>query len=114
MSSVEPIFSTLADDPDNGQPLSKSEIKELVLLYVEEMPRRIAELRQAFDAGDSDLLVRQVHQMKGAAGSYGFQPLSDCAAVVESELKEAETEEEISASIQSLIEICSRLRACEH
>ncbi|MCA9198585.1 MAG: Hpt domain-containing protein [Planctomycetales bacterium] len=104
MNSASPIFSTLSDDPDYG---------ELVILYVDEMPRRISAMQQALESGDLEGLVRQVHQMKGAAGSYGFPELSESAANTESQLTNAPDEASILRSVNELIGVCNRLKARE-
>ena len=73
-----PIFSTLANDRVLG---------ELVKMYVAEMPDRMAALENAYSGGDRELLRRTAHQMKGAAGSYGFHGLTQSAAALESAVR---------------------------
>ncbi len=70
----QPLYSSLATDPD---------LAELVEIFVESLPERVETLKQAFDQGDWETLRRTAHQLKGAAGSYGFDPLSPSAAKLE-------------------------------
>jgi HPt (histidine-containing phosphotransfer) domain-containing protein len=67
-------YSTLGTDPD---------LHELVEEYVNEMPDRMAALGAAFKSGDLELLRRNAHQMKGAAGSYGFGQVTPYAAALD-------------------------------
>ena len=64
------VYSRLAGDPDLG---------EIVDLFVEEMPERVATLLDQLQAQDWEGLRRTAHQLKGAAGSYGFDMISPCA-----------------------------------
>lgn len=100
--TVQAVFSSFADDPVMG---------ELVELYVSEMPERIAALEEAFAAGDLGALQRLAHQMKGAAGSYGFDGLTSVARTLESSVKEGEPMEAVDSALQDLVGICRRVRA---
>jgi HPt (histidine-containing phosphotransfer) domain-containing protein len=98
----EAIFSTYGSDPMLG---------EMVELYVAEMPERIAALERALSEGDRESLRRTAHQMKGAAGSYGFDPLTDAAAELESAVRENQPRERIQNALEELIGRCRRIRA---
>ncbi|MDP6554248.1 MAG: Hpt domain-containing protein [Pirellulaceae bacterium] len=67
MACARPEYATI-----HSPMASASVYGELVEMYVDEMPDRIAALERAFDSGDMEGLQRAAHQMKGAAGSYGF------------------------------------------
>ena len=60
---------------------------------------------------DHDELRRVVHQMKGAAGSYGFPQLSHAAAELESSLVEDIAEEQIRRELEDLVDLCLRARS---
>ena len=98
MSEITPIFSTLADDPD---------LSELVELYVEEMPDRVSQIRETLD--DKQELLRLIHQVKGAAGSYGFEELSAEAGRHENEIKQTDDPSEIEKSVDNFIFQCERV-----
>jgi histidine phosphotransfer protein HptB len=100
--AVREYYSRLAGDPDLG---------ELVEMFVQEMPNRIAALLSQLDSSDWDNLRRTTHQMKGAAGSYGFDELSPCAGRVEAAIRDGLGAEEIRARVAELTEMCAGLRA---
>ena len=79
--------------------------------FVEEMPSRVAALRRIFRSGDRQALERAVHQLKGAAGSYGFEPLSFQAYTVETLLKCGAPPEEITPAVSELMGVCRCLSA---
>lgn len=97
-----PIYSSLGTDPDLG---------ELVEMYVDEMPERIASLEQAFSSGDRESLQRAAHQLKGAGESYGFSQLTPLAAAVEYSARDGDPEEAIKKSLEELVDVCSRVRS---
>ena len=96
------IRSTLSGDPD---------LHEIVEMFVDEMPGRVDALARALRAGEQDNLRLLVHQLKGAAGSYGFGPVSRCAAEVEDSLRDGVAEDQIRRGVEDLMEMCRRARA---
>lgn len=97
-----PIYSSLAADPLMG---------ELVDMYVDEMPGRIGALEEALASDDRDQLRRAAHQMKGAAGSYGFDGITESAAVLEAAVRDACPPEVIQRRFDELVGLCRRIRA---
>ena len=95
------LISTLRGDP---------ELEVLVEMFVDEMPDRIAAIRHSAETGDVDCLRRLIHQIKGSAGSHGFQPISDCAARLEDSIRNGRPEDEIRREVFALMEICARAR----
>jgi len=97
--AMEPLYSTLGGDPDLG---------DLVTLFVEEMPDRVANILDLLDRREWEELRRAVHQIKGAAGSYGFGPISPCAGKIEYAIRDQEPEENIRQAVEDLATMCSR------
>lgn len=97
-----PLYSELASDPV---------LCEMVELFVEEMPERIARLREHFEAQDWDALRRFAHQLKGAAGSYGFPQLTGHAAQLEAALLQPSAADVIGQRYETLIAQCGRATA---
>ena len=100
-SSGEFVYSRLAGDQD---------LREIVDLFVEEMPERIAALIDHLHAEDWEGLRRTAHRLKGAAGSYGFDLISPAAGRVESAIRDGEPEERIHAIVAELVDLCNRTR----
>jgi histidine phosphotransfer protein HptB len=92
-----PIYSTLAGDPDLG---------ELVEMFVAEMPDRIDALETESRNRDWPQLTSAAHQLKGAAGSYGFSAITPYAARLEAAAREGSQEEAILAALSELLARC--------
>jgi HPt (histidine-containing phosphotransfer) domain-containing protein len=101
-SECQELYSTLGADPDLGG---------IVGMFVDEMPDRIAALREHFGNGDWAELGRIAHQLKGAAGSYGFDQIAPHAARLESCARGGESAETIREAYETLVNVCSRIRA---
>jgi HPt (histidine-containing phosphotransfer) domain-containing protein len=99
---VEPLYSSLAADPDLG---------EIVEMYVDEMPDRITALQEMLASGNWEELRRFAHQVKGAAGSYGFEPITPIAGTVEDSIRDEAPEEQVRQAAEELLAICARVRA---
>jgi HPt (histidine-containing phosphotransfer) domain-containing protein len=100
-SSEEGIYSRLAKDPD---------LRDIVEMFVDEMPERMAAIASFLDAGDMEGLRRVAHQLKGAAGSYGFDPISPCASRLERSIRDGDPLEQIRETVAELGNLCSRVR----
>ena len=97
--AMEPMYSTLGGDPDLG---------DLVTLFVEEMPDRVANILDLLNRSEWEELRRTAHQLKGAAGSYGFGAISPCAGKLEFAIRDQEPEENIRQAVEDLVSMCNR------
>jgi HPt (histidine-containing phosphotransfer) domain-containing protein len=95
------LNSCLADDPDLG---------EIVRLYADEMPERIAALLTRYESGDRVGLATLAHQLKGSAGSHGFHPITPYAAKLEQLVRGNSGDDEIRLALDALVEVCGRVR----
>jgi HPt (histidine-containing phosphotransfer) domain-containing protein len=95
----EPLYSSLGGDPDLGG---------IVELFVNEMPDRVATVLEQLDNSDWEGLRRSTHQLKGAAGSYGFDAISPSAAEVETAVSNGEPEQRIRETVVELVGLCNR------
>ncbi len=100
--NTEFLHSSLAADPDLG---------ELVDLFVAEMPNRINAMETQAESGDWEQVRRTAHQMKGSAGSYGFDVITPSAARLEHIAGDGCQEEEVRLALDELLDLCRRLRA---
>lgn len=95
------IYSRLADHPDLG---------DIVDLFVEEMPGRAELMLSHLRAKNWQALGHAAHQLKGAAGSHGFDAIAPCAGRVESAVRDGDPEDQIRQCLAELIDLCSRAR----
>lgn len=96
------IFSKFADDEDLG---------ELIVLFVDEIPLRIASFLQSAHDGDWESVRRLAHQLKGAGGSYGFQQVTELAARLERTCLEQNDAFTRQPALNDLIQTCRRMRS---
>jgi len=93
-----PLHSAYENDPD---------LRDLVVMFVDELDRRVDAIREAYLAEDAATLQRISHQLKGAAGGYGFDPIGDAAARLEYELLHDEAElSALAERVEDLISCC--------
>lgn len=99
-STPAPLYSEFAGD---------AELTELVEFFVAEMESRSKELRTALEQRDMSALRRLAHQLKGAAGGYGFPAIGAAAANVELAILQEEAElSGIRERAEDLITLCRR------
>jgi len=103
--SSTPLKSTLADDPD---------MAELVEFFVEEMSDRIESIQTASQENDFAQLRTLSHQLKGAATGYGFEPITQTAAELETLIdatQPTEQTDDLRQQVDALIDLCRRVSA---
>ncbi len=98
-SVSEALYSTLGGDPDLGK---------IVELFVDEMVQRTDNFSNLFEKRDWEGLRRSAHQLKGAAGSYGFDPISVAAGQLEDVIYHQEPEDDIRREVDTLVDLCHR------
>jgi HPt (histidine-containing phosphotransfer) domain-containing protein len=97
-----PIYSALGADPDLG---------DLVDLFVDELPTRMQTALQVAEQSDWSELARLAHQLKGAAGSYGFHQITPYAMRLEAAASDGSDDDLIRQTLSQLVELCQLCRA---
>lgn len=100
--STRLLYSPLAADPD---------LSDLVEQFVAEIANRISALNGFAESADWGSVSRLAHQIKGAAGSYGFHDVTSYAMKLEHSAKAGDPDNCIREALAALAEICSRLRS---
>ncbi|MBT4863850.1 MAG: response regulator [Planctomycetaceae bacterium] len=93
------LVSELADDED---------MLELVEMFVGELPERIAAIERSIDEQDLETLGVLAHQLKGAAGGYGFPTMTDAARLLDASMKAGEELATIVEQARALTDLCNR------
>jgi HPt (histidine-containing phosphotransfer) domain-containing protein len=88
---------------------SDAEMREIIEMFVQELPQRIAELERAWRDSNLDEVKRFAHQMKGAAPGYGFDTVGQAAAALERAAATASDLDRAKADLDALINLCSRV-----
>ena len=96
------LVSEYHDDPDMG---------EIVAMFVDELDARVSAFERAWQVGDRTQLASLAHQLKGAAGGYGFPTISTASATLERTMAEETTgvrdqSDRIAAAIGTLRALC--------
>lgn len=102
--ALEPLYSSYANE---------AEMEALVTRFVDGLASQIENLRRAEIDNDFPLLERLAHQLNGAAGGYGFMPVSQAAATLEKAARGATRSDEIEDAMRCLITVCARVRKSE-
>ena len=95
-----PITSELIDDP---------ELADLLQEFVRLLPQRIDRLFEVLTRGELDELRKLAHQLKGAAGGYGFPPITERASQLESQLIDQVPLEQIAITVSELATLVRRV-----
>src|SRR4051812_49063998 len=73
------IDNLRALDPENGEEF----LREIVGIFLDDTPRRFAELEESLAAGDANRFSRAAHSIKGSASNLGASLLRAAAERLE-------------------------------
>lgn len=95
------LTSKFADDP---------EMSELIAFFSGELTQRVSAMQESIQNKDSEGLKRLAHQLKGAAGGYGYPTIGAAAAELDARLKTAPEGglDTVQAEANALIELCRK------
>ncbi len=93
------IVSELADD---------EEMTALVERFTNNLPQQAQRLEDAADAKERETIRRLAHQLKGAAGGYGYPTITTAASRLEQQAREGET---FAQALAEVCDLCRRARA---
>jgi len=118
----KPIMSIAGDGPaassDASAPAPTAAIApkhrgpspKLVQQFLSGLPQRTAAIQTALSNQDMNQLKILAHQLKGAAGGYGFPAISQTAAKLEQAAAASDAATAV-AHVQSLLSLCTQTRA---
>lgn len=95
------VTSNFANDPD---------LRDIIQMFVDEMPYRTALLEELFQSGQLEELHRVIHELTAAAGNYGFPSIAQAASQVEKLIEEEAPYEQIRSHLEDLLRLCSLAR----
>lgn len=82
---------------------------ELIEYFLAELKEHIGRLEHAWLLGDHERLRQVAHQLKGAAGGYGFPSITHSAADLEFSLLTEQAElSHVAEKVEALISLCKR------
>jgi HPt (histidine-containing phosphotransfer) domain-containing protein len=68
----------------------------------------LSAIRDGFEKGAVEVTCRLAHQLKGAAGGYGFPAITDAAGALERALVMKSSNADIRREIDTLASLCER------
>lgn len=98
----KPLLSTLESDP---------ELLPVIQQFVADLPARLQRVQEAFDRRSNLELEAAARIIKGPAGGFGFQPISDAAATLEQAARERQPHVTLKRRVDELAHWCGRARA---
>ena len=87
-----------------------SRFAPLLTQYLARIPETIALIEEAWERGDSERLLRCVHQLKGAAGGYGFPQVTKLASECQRLMLAGTSIEELSGPLKDLVGMIRRMQ----
>jgi PAS domain S-box-containing protein len=114
-AAASPAGSSGGPQVADGDGSIKSSLAEfpgmmaLIGEFVDGLPDEVRKMTDFLEQNDMDSLRRVVHQLRGAGGGYGFEPLTEPATRAEGSIDDAENLKSISAQVKTLIKVIRRI-----
>jgi signal transduction histidine kinase/CheY-like chemotaxis protein/HPt (histidine-containing phosphotransfer) domain-containing protein len=109
VSATPPVSAAVADAPIVSEFADDAEMQEVIVAFVDGLPAKIALAESALGSGDLVVVQRIAHQLKGAAGGYGFMCITDAAAALHEAVRERAPD--IGERLSAVAALCRRARA---
>jgi HPt (histidine-containing phosphotransfer) domain-containing protein len=90
---------------------AEADLADLIESFVAELPERAVALQQHLRAADYAAVASLAHQLKGAAGGYGFPSITTLAGEIERQARTQTDLDRLAGQIQEMIDLCGRARA---
>lgn len=97
----EPLISTLDEDLN---------MRPLISQFIEDLKKEVNNIVQSLGKNDDPSLLAAVRKLKGAAGGYGFDVISDAAREVEQVIRDNAPRTEIRKKVRELLDWCRLAR----
>ena len=97
----EPLLSSFQDDPA---------MKELINGFVAGLPEKLHAIKEAASGEHFEELQRLARALKGSAGGYGFEPITEAASKVESAAIAQESPEKVKRCASELVNLGLKVR----
>ena len=97
---TRPLRSSLMNNP---------KMRDLLDRFVDQLPRQVAQMRDAFDAGDLEALLDLAHRLSGSGGGYGYPDITSAARAIEASIRNGHDPEDVSAAINALQQLSKRV-----
>jgi signal transduction histidine kinase/CheY-like chemotaxis protein/HPt (histidine-containing phosphotransfer) domain-containing protein len=94
--SGDPLRSTMENEPTVQKLLSK---------FISRLPERVTTIQTLLEQQNMEELRQAIHQIKGAAGGYGFPQLTDQAGRAENKVREIAPLDQVRAEVDALIAV---------
>jgi HPt (histidine-containing phosphotransfer) domain-containing protein len=88
----------------------EADMAKIVAEFIEGIPRRVKLMEQSWADADWETFTRVVHQLKGAASSYGYQELTPPLISLHKAAKDQD-DNAIGVSLAEVRSLCGRIRA---
>ncbi|MBN1347469.1 MAG: PAS domain S-box protein [Phycisphaerae bacterium] len=85
-----------------------ADMRELVVAFLRTLPDRVQAIQESLRDSRIERVRHLIHQLKGAAGGYGFPGITEVAAAAEARLGTRNDLEAARQSIENLIDLCRR------
>lgn len=97
-----PMVSTLRED---------IVMKPLIQEFVADLPLRVREIETAYADGDMEKLQSICRSLKGEAGAFGFDSITQAASVVEKGVIDGQDQVALKPAFDAVIRLCCQVRA---
>ena len=102
--------SDLVNNTTLAKLMNKPATAKLVEKFLSGLPQRVSAVHEAFAQGEMNQLKILTHQLKGAAGGYGFIGITKVATALEAAIVSGADKSTIAGHITSLAALCAQVR----
>ncbi len=103
--------TTVGSQVPSPEDLSSFDLADLTERCLDRLPQRVTEIEDALAGHDVMTLASLAHKLKGVAGSYGFNPITQAAAELEESANTGAALHVLEERVKKLIGLCRQARS---
>ncbi len=108
--SLLAMISSMKDEPIISSLIHEKEMAGLIDTFVEKLPAKVREMERLYAEGALDQLKEQTQGLKGKAGTFGFEVLTDKARELEAAISKDAPLQDIRKELNQLCRLCLAAR----
>jgi CheY-like chemotaxis protein/HPt (histidine-containing phosphotransfer) domain-containing protein len=108
-ASLAPAIAKGASAPITSSLAARPGMMTIITEFVDGLPAEVQKISDSLEHNDMASLRRIVHQLRGAAGGYGFDPITSPATKAEESIDASGSLAEVTVKINSLIDVVRRI-----
>ena len=108
---LQALVDSLRDEPLYSSFHGDASMADLIITFVDDLRTQVRSLQATLAENDAGAFEQVIRVLKSQGKGYGFEVITDTAAVIEEELRGGAPLDELKGKVDDLVKLCTQARA---